>query len=76
MASSKVPINSLIINDGLIFKGPDDTEEEAYVLTLADQSKQKFSGVRASDKQPINWKPTDLVIKINVEGVGPVLLSL
>ena len=73
---AKVPVTALIIDDGCMFKGPNDEVEEAYVATIIDPTKQIFMGIKAADKSPITWSPTDMVTKIEVPGVGAVLKAL
>jgi len=73
---AKVVVSTLLVNDGCMFRGPGDMQDEAYVATVIDPVNQIFTGLRVSGKTPITWLPTDLVTKIDIPGVGPILLAL
>lgn len=82
MGKVKVPITATAVNFGVMFKGPGDKQEEAYVMILVDPSKQIFNATKVKDKSPFSFPPTAMVtILDDIPGqpppsVGPILLSL
>ena len=71
----QIPIFLTKINDAVMF-APPGLKEDVFVVSLVDPSKQLFMSIKASDKSPYQFKSTDMVTKIDVPGIGQILLAL